>query len=97
MLNRKVLVMVRLCLKALVTFNISYEKTIKGVMDMLAKMYKKPSMINNVFFIKKLFNMQMVEGGSIPKYFNEFNIVTNQLSFVNIDIDDEIRALLLLC
>ena len=28
---------------------------------------------------------------------NEFNMVTNQLSFVKVDFDDEVRALLILC
>jgi hypothetical protein len=38
----------------------------------------------------------MSEGGSISGHLNEFNMVTNQLSSVIVDFDDEFRALLIL-
>jgi hypothetical protein len=41
--------------------------------------------------------MKMLEGGSIADHLNEFNIVTNQLSYVKVDFDDDIRALIILC
>ena len=47
--------------------------------------------------MKRLFNMKMVEGGSIIDHLNEFNTITSQLSFVGINFDEEIRALLILC
>ena len=66
-------------------------------MDALAKLYEKPSASNKVFLMKRLFNMKMSEGGSIADHLNEFNIVTNQLSSVKVDFDDEVRDLLILC
>ena len=47
--------------------------------------------------MKILFNMKMSEGGSIAYHLNEYNIVTNQLSSVKLDFDDEVKALLILC
>jgi hypothetical protein len=47
--------------------------------------------------MKILFNMKMSEGGSIADHLNEFNTVTNQLSYVKVDFDDEVMALLILC
>ena len=44
-----------------------------------------------------LFNMEMLEGGFIADHLNEFNTVINQLSFVKVDFDDEVGALLILC
>ena len=41
--------------------------------------------------------MNMSEGGSVADHLNEFNMVTNQLSSVKVDFDDEDRALLILC
>jgi hypothetical protein len=96
-LDRKALGMIRLSLAASVAFNISKEKTTKGLMDALAKLYEKPSASNKVFLMKRLFNMKMSEGGSIADHLNEFNTVTNQLSSVKVDFDDEVRALLILC
>ena len=96
-LDRKALGTIRLSLTASVTFNISKEKTTKDLMDALAKLYEKPSTSNKVFLMKRLFNMKMLEGGSVADHLNEFNTVTNQLSSVKVDFDDEIRDLLILC
>ena len=46
--------------------------------------------------MKKLFNLKMAEDASVAQYLNEFNTITNQLSFVKINFDDEIRALIIL-
>jgi hypothetical protein len=96
-LDRKALGTIRLSLAASMAFNISKEKTTKDLMDALAKLYEKPSASNKVFLMKRLFNMKMSEGGSVADHLNEFNTVTNQLSSVKVDFDDEVRALLILC
>jgi hypothetical protein len=96
-LDRKALGTIRLSLAASVDFNILKEKTMKEMMDALAKLYEKPLASNKVFLMKRLFNMKMSEGGSIAYHLNEFNMVTNQLSSVKVDFDDEVRALLILC
>ena len=58
-LDRKALGTIWLSLAASVAFNISKEKTTKGLMDALAKLYEKPSTLNKVFLMKRLFNMKM--------------------------------------
>ncbi len=42
----------------------------------LAKLYEKPSASNNVFLMKRLFNMKMSDNGSVVDHLNEFNTVT---------------------
>jgi hypothetical protein len=96
-LDRKALGMIRLRLAALVAFNISKEKTMKELMDGLAKLYEKTSVSNKAFIMKRLFNMKMLEGGSVVDHLNEFNTVTNKLSSVKVDFDDEVRALQIVC
>jgi hypothetical protein len=96
-LDRKALGTIQLSLEASMDFNISKEKTMKELMDALDKLYEKPSASNKVFLMKILFNMKMSEGGSIADHLNEFNTVTNQLSSIKVDFDDEVRALLILC
>jgi hypothetical protein len=78
-------------------FNISKENTTKGLMDALAKLYKKHSASNKVFLMKRLFNMKMSEGGSVVDHLNDFNMVMNQLSSIKVEFDDEVKALLILC
>ena len=59
-------------------------------------MYEKPLANNKVHLMKKLFNLKMVENASIALYLKEFNTITNQLSSIEIDFDDKIRALIVL-
>ena len=58
-------------------------------------MYEKPSASYKVFLMKK-FNLKMADIGSVAEHLNEFNTLTSQLEFVEINFDDEIRALVLL-
>ena len=41
--------------------------------------------------------MKMVEGRSVVDHLNDFSTISSQLSFVGINFDEEIRALLILC
>ena len=75
-LDRKALGTIWLSLAVSVAFNISKEKSTKGLMDALAKLYEKPSASNKVFLMKILFNMKMSEGGSVTNHLNEFNTFT---------------------
>ena len=59
-------------------------------------MYEKPSANNKVYLMKKLFNLKKEESNSVAQHLNEFNKITNQLSTVGIEYDDEVRALILL-
>jgi hypothetical protein len=47
--------------------------------------------------MKRLFNMKMLEGGSVADHVNEFKMITNQPSSVKVEFDDEVKALLILC
>ena len=40
--------------------------------------------------------LKMAKNASVAQHLNEFNTITNQLSYVEIDFDDEIRALIVL-
>uniref|UniRef100_A0A2N9EUG1 Retrovirus-related Pol polyprotein from transposon TNT 1-94 n=1 Tax=Fagus sylvatica TaxID=28930 RepID=A0A2N9EUG1_FAGSY len=72
------------------------EKTTAELMTALCGMYEKPSANNKVHLMKKLFNLKMAEGTAVAQHLNEFNTITNQLSSVEIEFDDEIRALIVL-
>jgi hypothetical protein len=68
----------------------------EDLMKALARLYEKPLASNKVFIMKQLFNMNMSKGGTIAEHLNEFNRVTYQLSFVKVNFDDEVMALLIL-
>ena len=54
-------------------------------------------MTNKVFLMNQLFNMNILESRYVSNYLNEFNMDANQLTFVGVNFDDEVRALLILC
>lgn len=96
LLDRQALGVIRLTLSRNVAFNIAKEKTTAGLMAALSNMYEKPSASNKVHLMRRLFNLRMTEGASVAQHLNELNIVTTQLSSVEIEFDDEVRALILL-
>ena len=95
-LDRQVLRVIRLTLSRSVAYNVVKKKTTADLMKALSGMYEKPSANNKVHLMKKLFNLKIVENASVAQYLNEFNTITNQLSSVEIDFDDEICALIVL-
>ncbi|KAE8685506.1 Auxin-binding protein 1 [Hibiscus syriacus] len=96
LLDRQTLRVIRLILSRNVTFNIAKENTTAGLMAALSSMYEKPSASNKVHLMRRLFNLRMTEGASMAQHLNELNTITTQLSSVEIEFDDEVRALFLL-
>jgi len=80
LLDRKALGTVRLCLVVSVAFNISKETTTKGLIKVLEKLYEKPLASNKVFLMKRLFNMKMLEGGSVVDHL--MILILLQVSYV---------------
>ena len=69
------------------------EKSTMGLMKVLSDMYEMSFANNKVFLMK---NLKMGEGVSLATHLNEFNNIVNQLWSVEIDFNDEVRALILL-
>ncbi|KAL5837333.1 hypothetical protein ACOSQ3_014502 [Xanthoceras sorbifolium] len=96
LLDRQALGVIRLTLSRNVAFNIVKEKTTAGLITALSNMYEKPSASNKVHLMRQLFNLRMAEGASVAQHLNEHNTITTQLSSVEIEFDEEVRALILL-
>ena len=96
LLDRQVLGVIRLTVSRSIAHNVVKEKTTMDLMKALSSMYEKPSANNKVYLMNKLFNLKKAEGTPVAQYLNEFNTITNQLSTVGIEFDDEVHALILL-
>ena len=72
------------------------EKITVDLIKALSSMYEKPLANNKVYLMKKLFNLKKAKGTLIAQHLNEFNTITNQLSMVGIEFDNEVHALILL-
>ena len=94
--DHQALGLIRLTLSENVVFNIIKEKTTPDVLKALSNMYEKPLTMNKVYLIRRLFNLQMSEGGFVVGHINEFNMITSQLSLVDINFENEIKALILM-
>ena len=66
-------------------FNIINEKTTSDLLKVLSNMYEKSSAMNKVYLMRRLFNLQMSEGGFVVDHINEFNMIVSQLSSVKIN------------
>ena len=56
-----------------------YVRSVEG----LSNMYEKPSAMNKVYLMRRLFNLQMSENGSVSDHINEFNmIVINSILWI---------------
>ena len=95
-LDRKVLGVIQLILSRPIAHNVVKEKTTVDLMKALTSMYEKPLANNKVYLMKNLFNLKKAEGTPVAPHLNEFNTITNQLSTMGIEFDDEVRALILL-
>ncbi|GJZ76500.1 hypothetical protein Tco_0641172 [Tanacetum coccineum] len=91
-----VCLLVRLLLAKNVAYNVVNEKTTYNLFKALSNMYEKPSASNKVFLIGLLVNTKMNEGASVADHVNEFNSILSRLMSVDIKLDDEVQALLLL-
>ena len=96
LLERQILGVIKLTLSRSIAYNVMKEKTTADLMKALSAMYEKLSANKKLHLMKKLFNLKMAENASVAQHLNEFNTITNQLSSVEIDFDDEICALIVL-
>ena len=72
------------------------EKTTVDLMKALSSMYEKPLANNKVYLMNKLFNLKKAGDTPVAQHLNKFNTITNQLSTMEIEFDDEVHALILL-
>jgi hypothetical protein len=63
----------------------------------MGRLYQSKSLVNKLFLINKLYLLRMSDASSVTGNLNEFNIVLIQLSFVDINITDEEKCIIILC
>ena len=50
--------------------------------------------MNKVYLMRRLFNLEMSENGSVSDHINEFNMIVIQLNYMDINFKDEIKVLI---
>jgi len=87
---------IRLCLSDSVLLNVSEEATTKDLWEKLGNLYRSNSLVNKQFIQMNLYNIGMKDGDSVTEHKNAFNIMINQLLYVDIKNYDEHNCINLL-
>ena len=83
---------IRLCVSDSVLLNVSGEATANNLWEKLRTLYQSKSLVNKLFFRKKLYNLRMKDGGLVTEHLNAFNTVVSQLLAVDIKFQMKISA-----
>ena len=96
-LNAQALSTIKLCLADEVLFNIVEENTAAGLWEKLEKLYMTKSLTNRIYLKRQLYSVRMKEGTKVAKHLNVFNTLICQLSYREVKIQEEDKAITLLC
>ncbi|GFZ19218.1 hypothetical protein Acr_27g0009570 [Actinidia rufa] len=95
-LNRQACGTIRLCLAKDQKYFVMKETSAKELWDKLENKYMTKSVENRLYLKKKLFRFQYKQGTSMNEHLNSFNKILADLQNLDVEIDDEDKALLLL-
>ncbi|MFQ6660689.1 hypothetical protein Gotur_029106 [Gossypium turneri] len=87
----------KLCLTNTVLQEVLMEKTSSALWKRLETLYATKSLANRLVLKQHLFTFRMNEGELLRDYISQFITLLNDLNNVEVHIDDEDQAMLLLC
>ena len=76
---------------------VATETTAKSMWDKLKALYMKRTVENRLYLKQRLYMLRMIEGTSILSHLDKFDSLVMDLENIDAKIDDEDKALLLLC
>ena len=94
--HRKAIAHIREWVHDSVFHHISNENDAHALWLKLESLFEQKTASKKAFLIKKLVNMKYREGVKVTEHLNNFQSVINQLATMNMKIEDEMQALLLL-
>ena len=80
-----------------VIFNVRGEKTASGLWAKLESLYQSKSLLNRILLKKRFYSLKMKEGAKVSEHLNTFNYILSQLESIGVKMDDEAKAVTLLC
>ncbi|KAG8478932.1 hypothetical protein CXB51_028947 [Gossypium anomalum] len=96
-LNKKALSAIQLCLANTVLQEVLMEKTSSALWKRLETLYATKSLANRLVLKQRLFTFRMNEGELLRDHISQFTTLLNDIKNVEVHIDDEDQAMLLLC
>uniref|UniRef100_A0A2N9J8U9 Integrase catalytic domain-containing protein n=1 Tax=Fagus sylvatica TaxID=28930 RepID=A0A2N9J8U9_FAGSY len=95
-MHRKTIGCIRQCIEVSVFHHVSQETKADTLWKKLESLYERKTAQNKAFAIRKLAHLKLKEGRSVAEHLSEFQDLVNQLTRMNLVVDDELQALLLL-
>ncbi|KAG8478575.1 hypothetical protein CXB51_028347 [Gossypium anomalum] len=96
-LDEKALSAIQLCLTNMVLQEVLMEKTSSALWKRLETLYATKSLANRLVLKQHLFTFRMNEGELLRDHISQFITLINDLKNVEVHINDEDQAMLLLC
>lgn len=87
---------IRLALAPEIKYNVLGNTNPKVLWDKLTKMYASKPLANKLFLKKDLYSLDMEEDGVLQDHLNKFNGLITQLTSLDVKIEEEDKAILLL-
>ena len=94
-LDEKALTAVQLCLSEEVLREVIQETTTAGLWTKLESLYMTKNLANKLRLKERLYTLRMTEGSSLRAHLNEFNTILIDLENLEVKIEDEDKAVLL--
>jgi hypothetical protein len=73
------------------------EETTAGLWKKIESLYLKKSLTNRLFLKQRFYTLKMQESMPLGNHLDEFNKILMDLKNIDIQVDDEDQALILLC
>jgi len=96
-LDEKILSIIQLCLSQEVLQEVIKEETAAGLRLKLEGLYMTQSLVNKLRLKEKFYTLKMVEGTLLKSHLDEFNSILVDLENLEVNIDEEDKAILLVC
>jgi hypothetical protein len=85
-----------LCVADSILLNVSGEYLTKKLWDNLRRVYQSKYVVNKLFLIKKLYLLRIIDGSLMTENLNVFNTILSELSYVDINITEEEKCIILI-
>lgn len=88
---------IRLCLNDRIMYTVMEESDPEKIWKKLGDQFMSKTLTQKVYLKQKLYGLKMQEGSNLAEHINVFNQVIADLVKVEVKVDDEDRAIILLC
>jgi hypothetical protein len=88
---------IKLCLSDQIMYHVMEETSPKEIWDKLASQFMSKTVTQKLYLKQKLFGLKMQEGSDLAEHINVFNQLVADLMKVDVKINDEDKAIILLC